>query len=57
MLLSGQTSSALNILIGYVYAAVPLSGLVIAFYNVVHIVEATRMLNGSPEPSSPEADA
>ena len=56
MLLSGQTSSALNILIGYVYAAVPLSGLVIVFYNVVHIVEATRMLNESPEASS-EADA
>lgn len=57
MLLSGQTSSALNVLIGYVYAVVPLSGLVIAFYNVVHIVEATRAMNGSPEPSSPEADA
>jgi TRAP-type C4-dicarboxylate transport system permease small subunit len=55
LLLSGQTSSALNILVGYVYAVVPLSGLVIAFYNVVHIVEETRALNGEPPASGSTA--
>jgi len=57
MLLSGQTSSALNILIGYVYAAVPLSGLVIAFYNVVHIVEEVRALAPPADSPAPRADA
>ncbi|PQJ35394.1 C4-dicarboxylate ABC transporter permease [Salinibacter sp. 10B] len=61
LLLSGQTSSSLNILVGYVYAAVPLSGLVIAFYSVVHIIEEARALralpgeNPDPEVTPPNA--
>jgi len=54
MLQAGQTSSALNLLVGYVYTVVPLSGLVIAFYNVVHIVEESRALRESgPVESDP----
>lgn len=55
MLQAGQTSSALNLLVGYVYTVVPLSGLVIAFYNVVHIVEEVRALNGEPPASGSTA--
>lgn len=57
LLSTGQTSSSLNILVGYVYAAVPLSGLIIAFYTVVHIVEEFRNLNGPPENRSDTGDA
>lgn len=47
LFLSGQTSSSMGILVGYVYAVVPLTGLVITFYSAVHIVEE---LNTTPEP-------
>lgn len=39
MLYLGQTSPALQIPMGYVYVAVPLSGLLIAFYAIHVIVE------------------
>jgi len=57
MLQAGQTSSALNLLVGYVYTVVPLSGLVIAFYNVVHIVEEVRALRDSETADPPSAHA
>lgn len=57
--LSGQTSSALGISLGYVYAAVPLSGALIVFYSVAHIVEEARALAELPEesPARDESDA
>lgn len=55
LLAAGQTSSSLNILVGYVYAAVPLSGLIITFYSVVHIVEEVRILDHLPH-NEPDAD-
>ena len=57
MLQAGQTSSSLNILIGYVYAVVPFSGLVIAFYNVVHLVEETRALRDAEAAAESDASA
>lgn len=38
-LVLGQTSAALEIPIGYVYLVVPVSGLLIMFYSVAHILE------------------
>lgn len=58
LLLSGQTSATLNLLVGYVYAVVPLSGLLISFYSVIHIVEEVRSMDDvtiDPESTSAEA--
>lgn len=41
---SGQTSSALGIYVGYVYAAVPISGSLIVYYSVVQIIKEVRTL-------------
>jgi TRAP-type C4-dicarboxylate transport system permease small subunit len=38
----GQQSAALQIKLGYVYLAVPLAGLFIAFYSLIFVVEALR---------------
>jgi TRAP-type C4-dicarboxylate transport system permease small subunit len=38
----GQQSAALQLKLGYVYLAVPLAGVFIAFYSVVFLVEAMR---------------
>lgn len=38
----GQQSAALQVKLGYVYLAVPLAGLFIAFYSVVFLVETLR---------------
>ena len=54
---SGQTSSSLNILVGYVYAAVPVSGLVMVFYSGIHIVEHVRALRDANAPSETSPDA
>ena len=48
MLFLGQTSAALQIPIGYVYLAVPLSGLLIAFYAIVFITEQLQALREMP---------
>jgi len=56
LLSTGQTSSSLNILVGYVYAAVPLSGLVIAFYSTVHMIEEIRVLRELSAPDRPSPD-
>lgn len=50
---SGQTSPSLDVLMGYVYAVVPLSGLLIVFYSVVHIADELRTLT---DPSARQAD-
>lgn len=54
LLSTGQTSSSLDILVGYVYSAVPLSGIIIAFYSVVHILEEVETLS---ELAKTEADS
>lgn len=38
----GQQSAALQVKLGYIYLAVPLAGLFIAFYSIVFLVEAMR---------------
>lgn len=38
----GQQSAALQFKLGYVYLAVPLAGLFIAFYSIVFLIEACR---------------
>ena len=38
----GQQSAALQLKLGYVYLAVPLAGVFIAFYSVVFLIEAFR---------------
>jgi len=39
-----QTSAALQIPLGYVYMVLPLSGLLIAFYTILSLIEETRSL-------------
>ncbi|RMH49340.1 MAG: TRAP transporter small permease [Bacteroidetes bacterium] len=56
-----QTSAALQVPLGYVYIVLPVSGLLIVFYNVAHMVEMRRRLvtgteadgDGEDEPLSP----
>jgi TRAP-type C4-dicarboxylate transport system permease small subunit len=38
-----QTSAALQIPLGYVYLALPFSGLLIAFYSIMSLIEVGRM--------------
>lgn len=52
-LLLGQTSAALQLPLGAVYTVLPLSGVLIAFYSLVFIVEHVRGLRDGdalPEP-------
>ena len=46
--LLGQTSAALQLPLGVVYLALPLSGALIAFYYTLFIVERLRLLRGLP---------
>jgi TRAP-type C4-dicarboxylate transport system permease small subunit len=48
----GQQSAALQLKLGYVYLAVPLAGLFIAFYSVVFLIEALRGQTVAAEQSS-----
>ena len=54
-LLLGQTSAALQVPLGYVYLAVPLSGLLIMFYAAYAMVEQVRALRGASPGASAEA--
>jgi TRAP-type C4-dicarboxylate transport system permease small subunit len=45
-LLMGQRSAALGVQLGYVYTAIPLSGLIIAFYAILSIRERVAALRG-----------
>jgi len=51
MLFLGQTSPALQVPLGYVYLAVPVSGLFIAFYAVFFITEQLQALRETPTDS------
>ena len=42
----GQTAAALQMPLGYVYLILPLSGLLIAFYAALYMVDAWRSLSG-----------
>lgn len=42
----GQTAAALQMPLGYVYVVLPVSGLLIAFYAVLYMVDEYRVLNG-----------
>ena len=42
----GQTAAALQMPLGYVYLILPISGFLIAFYAVLHLVDEFRMLSG-----------
>lgn len=54
MLRLGQTSPALGIALGYVYAVVPISGLVIAFYSLDKIMSLLK--SGAVDESRPAAE-
>ena len=60
-LMSGQTSPALNLKIGYVYLAVPISGFFLVVYSVEIMIEKIVMIsklkrNSEPENQSPVQD-
>lgn len=46
--LLGQTSAALQVPLGVVYLAMPLSGALIVFYLVLFILERVRLMRGLP---------
>ncbi len=48
MLFLGQTSPALQVPLGFVYLAIPVSGLFIAFYAVYFITEQLQALREAP---------
>jgi TRAP-type C4-dicarboxylate transport system permease small subunit len=56
----GQTSASLNVPIGYVYSVLPITGILMAFYSLVHIREHFLTLRGEPgagtESSNPSTD-
>lgn len=47
--LLGQTSAALALPLGYVYAALPLAGILIVFYSAVFATEHVEALRGEKE--------
>lgn len=59
----GQTSASLNVPLGYVYLVLPLTGILMAFYSLVHIRGHVRTLRGEPaagasaESPNPSTDA
>lgn len=50
----GQQSAALQVKLGYIYLAVPLAGVFIAFYSIAALIEASRR---SPEASAMAANS
>lgn len=48
----GQQSAAMQVKLGYVYLAVPLAGLFVAFYSLVFLLEALRGQTETAEQSS-----
>jgi TRAP-type C4-dicarboxylate transport system permease small subunit len=56
-----QTSAALRVPLGYVYLALPVSGLLIMFYSVLYMLDRVRILRGEapalPLTEEPSADA
>ena len=44
----GQTAAALQMPLGYVYVVIPLSGLLMAFYTGLSLVDTLRALSGRP---------
>ncbi|MDO8539778.1 MAG: TRAP transporter small permease [Opitutaceae bacterium] len=48
----GQQSAALEVKLGYIYLAVPLAGVFIAFYSILALREAARGHNDAAHPPS-----
>jgi TRAP-type C4-dicarboxylate transport system permease small subunit len=44
-----QTSAALRVPLGYVYLALPVSGLLIMFYSALYMLDRVRILRGDPQ--------
>lgn len=44
-----QTSAALRVPLGYVYLALPVSGLLIMFYAALYMLDRIRILRGKPQ--------
>ena len=44
----GQTAAALQMPLGYVYLILPISGILIAFYAAIFIIDELRSLSGKP---------
>ncbi len=57
----GQTSASLNVPLGYVYLVLPLTGVLMVFYSLVHIRRHLRTLREETAPgsasSNPSTDA
>ena len=49
----GQTAAALQMPLGYIYIALPVSGILIAFYALIEIIE---ILKGAPPESLPNTE-
>jgi len=43
----GQLSSSLQIPMGYIYLALPLSGVITAIYNILNISDIVKELSGN----------
>lgn len=52
----GQTSASMNLPLGYVYTVLPLSGFVMVFYAVVHIVGHLRAIQDEAQASTGSLD-
>jgi TRAP-type C4-dicarboxylate transport system permease small subunit len=50
-LLLEQTSAALQVPLGYVYLVLPVSGLLISFYAVLHMADHLRLLRAATAPA------
>lgn len=56
MLYLGQTSAALRVPLGYVYLALPLSGVLIGFYAVYHLWRGMRELRAGVSDAAASSD-
>ncbi len=56
MLYLGQTSAALRVPLGYVYLALPLSGVLIGFYAVYHLWRGMRELSAGVSDAAASSD-
>ena len=52
----GQTAAALQMPLGYVYLILPISGFLIAFYAMLHMIDEFRVLSGKTTLYSGPAD-
>ena len=53
----GQTAAALQMPLGYVYLILPISGFLIAFYALLHLIDEFRVLSGHAALFAPPLDS